>query len=123
MYLITLFSNFEFEYALSYYSPIFALGIYIMACEKGKISKILSNDILQKIAVFSFEFYMVHELILIIFRRVFKDLTYHWLIKNIIISIPALIISILIAIVLNRYITKNVVCKSISNREKVYIEI
>ncbi|WP_434798710.1 acyltransferase family protein [Terrisporobacter vanillatitrophus] len=118
-----MFSNFEFEYALSYYSPIFALGIYIMACEKGKISKILSNDILQKIAVFSFEFYMVHELILIIFRRVFKDLTYHWLIKNIIISIPALIISILIAIVLNRYITKNVVCKSISNREKVYIEI
>ena len=106
MYLISLFSSYNIEYGLSYYSPVFILGIYIMAFEKGCISKLLSSNILQKIAVFSFEFYMVHELILIVFRRVFVNIQYHWLIKNMIIATQSFIISITLAIILNRYVTK-----------------
>ncbi|MDZ4992185.1 hypothetical protein GNF80_04250 [Clostridium perfringens] len=97
-----------------YYSPIFIIGIYIFSQGKGWIShKILKNNVLIKMACFSFEFYMVHELILIIFRKIFINIQYHWLKKNIIISIPAFIISILIAKFLNQYI------KSFNIRKKV----
>lgn len=122
MYIMTLISSAKLEYGLSYYSPIFALGIYIIAHEKGFISKLLCNEVLQKIAGFSFEFYMVHELILILFRNVFENLTYHWIIKNIIISIPALIISLLLAIVLNKYITNKGIFKLITSKDKGTLE-
>ena len=123
MYIITLVSSAKLEYALSYYSPIFVLGIYIFAHEKGFISKLLCNEVLQKIAKFSFEFYMVHELILILFRNVFENLTYHWLIKNIIISIPSLIISLLLAIVLNKFITNKEIFKLIASKDKESLEV
>ena len=106
MYSLTLLSSYRIEHALTYYSPIFAISIYIIACERGVISHILQKDIFQKIASFSFEFYMIHELVLIIFRRMFINLNYHWLIKNIYISIPAFIISIMLAQVLSKYIKR-----------------
>lgn len=106
MYIISFFND-NIEYGLSYYSPVFVLGIYIFAFEKGSISKLLSLSIFQKIASFSFEFYMVHELILIIFRNVFINYNPHWIIKNITIAIPSFIISIILAIILNEYVTKN----------------
>lgn len=87
------------------YLPVFSLGIYYMAFEKGIISKFLCNDIFQKIARISFEFYMVHELILILFRNIFKSLEAHWILKNIIIATPAFVITYIIAMILNTYVT------------------
>jgi len=106
MYVLCLFNE-NIQHGLSFYSPVFICGIYIFAFEKGKISKWLSSDIFQKIAGVSFEFYMVHELILIVFRNIFINFNLYWIIKNIIIAIPSFIISIVLAIVLNRYVTKN----------------
>lgn len=65
---------------------------------------------------------MVHELILILFRNVLENLTYHWLIKNIIISIPALIISTLLAIVLSKYITNKEIFRLIRSKDKGALE-
>ena len=112
MYIITLFSEAKLEYGLCYYSLIFALGIYIIAHERGVISKLLCKEVFQKIAKFSFEFYMVHELILIVFRKIFANLTYHWLIVNVIISVPALIVSTFLAIALNKYVTNKEIFSS-----------
>ena len=81
--------------------------IFMFPFEKGNIYKWLSSHILQKIASFSFEFYMVHELILIVFRNVFINFNPHYVIKCIVIAIPSFIISIILAIILNKYITKN----------------
>ena len=105
MYLLTLTTSIKFQYALNYYSPLFIFLLYIFAMGKGKISKFLSSDILQKTSIFSFEFYMVHELILIFFRKIFNNLQYHWLITNVIIAIPSFIVSITLAIILNKSIT------------------
>lgn len=104
MYFISFFTR----TGCSYYSVLFVVALYVFSYEKGIVSKILSNVVLQKLAVISFEFYMTHELILIIFRKVFNSLNYHWLVKNIIICIPAFIISLIIAKLMNRYITKNI---------------
>lgn len=104
MYFISFFRG----TACSYYSLLFIVALYVFSYEKGIVSKILSSEILQNIARISFEFYMIHELILIIFRKVFNSLNYHWLIKNIIICIPAFIISLIIARLMNKYIIQNI---------------
>ncbi|MGL5244682.1 MAG: acyltransferase family protein, partial [Sarcina sp.] len=77
-----------------YYAPLFSMIILLFVYEQGFISRFLCKDIFQKVATFSFEFYMVHELMLITFRKVFVTLNYHWLIKSIIIAIPSFFISI-----------------------------
>lgn len=92
----------------SYYSLLFIIAIYVFYQGNGWISKILKGSILQKLSNISFEFYMVHELILMIFRKVFINLNFYWLIKNIVIAIPSFIISIILAILLNKYVTKKV---------------
>ena len=104
MYLLSFF----IKTGCSYYSLVFIISLYIFAHGKGRISKILENDILIYFANISFEFYMVHELILIIFRKVFINLNYHWLIKSIIISIPSFIISLILSILINKYVTKKI---------------
>ena len=87
------------------YAPVFLSGIYTISQEKGVISRFLCNKVFQKIAKISFEFYMVHELILILFRNLFSSLQYNYLIKITIIAIPSFIISYLLAIILNRFMT------------------
>lgn len=94
----------------SYYSLLFIIALYIFSYEKGCISKLLKCRILQNLAKISFEFYMVHELILILFRKVFSNLNYNWVIKNIIICIPSLIISLIISKLISKYITQNIKC-------------
>lgn len=118
MYVVSLFND-NIEYGLSFYSPVFIVGIYVFAFEKGNISKWLSQDIFQKIASFSFEFYMVHELILIVFRNIFVNFNIHWIIKCIVIAIPSFIISIILAILLNKYVTKNKFIFSINKDKKL----
>lgn len=100
MYVISFFVDTQ----CSYYSLLFIIALYIFSYENGCISKLLKCRVLQNLAKISFEFYMVHELILILFRKVFSNFNYNWLIKNIIICIPSLIISKLI----NKYITQNI---------------
>ena len=95
------------------YSIIFTILIYVVAQEKGSISKLLKSSILQKLASISFEFYMVHELILIAFRRVFEGLNFYWVINNFIVSIPTFIISLCIAKLLNKYITNKKLNKNV----------
>lgn len=107
MYLVTILTDLDIYYGLTYYSPIFILMMYVISYEKGIISKILSSNRLQKIATFSFEFYMVHELILIMFRKLFVNLQYNWIIKCVIIDISSFIISIVISVLLYKFITNN----------------
>lgn len=102
------------------YEPVFLIGIYVIAQEKGIICRFLCNEIFQKIAKISFEFYMVHELILIAFRNTFSNIQYHWLIKNIIIAIPAFIISYLLAKILNKYVTNRKIYSSNMKRESLW---
>ena len=104
MYLISFF----IDTGCSYYSLLFIIALYIFSYENGCISKLLKCRILQSLAKISFEFYMVHELILILFRKVFSNLNYNWLIKNIIICIPSLIISLIISKLISKYITQNI---------------
>lgn len=113
MYLLSL----VIDTGCSYYSLLFIVAIYIFSYQSGWISKILKSDILQKLAKISFEFYMIHELILIVFRKIFINLQYHWLVKNIIICIPAMIISLILAKLINKNITNNI------NKKKISISI
>lgn len=92
---------------MEYYSLLFSYALYYFAKEKGIISKqLLSSKVLQKLAAVSFEFYMIHELILICFRRVLSSWEIYWVIKCIIIAIPAFVISLGLAIFANRFVTK-----------------
>lgn len=81
-----------------YYSVLFAIAIYVFAAGKGVVSKILSADILRKISFYSFEFYMVHELALRVFRKVFPEISTPYLVRCTVIAIPSLIISIALAV-------------------------
>lgn len=81
-----------------YYSVLFAIAIYVFAAGKGVVSKILSADIFRKISFYSFEFYMVHELALRVFRKVFPEISTPYLVRCTVIAIPSLIISIALAV-------------------------
>ncbi|MGL6059018.1 MAG: acyltransferase family protein [Culicoidibacterales bacterium] len=108
IFFITYITTFMFETNLTYYTPIFLMALYVFACGQGMISQILAQPIFQKIAMFSFEFYLVHELVLIVFRRVFPEGTTYWLIRNIQIAIPSFVISLALAWLLNRYVSQKV---------------
>lgn len=88
------------------YSPIFLIGIYFISYQKGILSKRLCHPVFQTIAKISFEFYMTHELVLIVFRKVFYNVQIHWLAKNIIIAIPSFIIACVLSVVLHKYVTQ-----------------
>ena len=77
-----------------YYSILFTISIFVFAIGKGKISKILSSPKLGKIAEYSFEFFMFHELALRIFRKVFAGLAVPYPILLLVISLPSLLLSI-----------------------------
>ena len=77
-----------------YYSILFALSLYVFAIGKGKISKALSSQPLDRIAGVSFEFYMFHELALRIFRKVFANITVPYPVLLCLISLPALLLTI-----------------------------
>lgn len=98
---------------LSYYNILFIIAIYIFALGKGSISELLQNRILQYLAKISFEFYMVHELILDIFRKVFKNSSLHWILNRLVISIISFGIAIIVSTLLKRYISD----KSLSKRK------
>lgn len=90
---------------LSYYNILFIIAIYIFALGKGFISKLLKNKILQYLAKISFEFYMVHELILEIFRKVFENSSLHWILNRLVISMLSFSIAIIVSTLLKRYVS------------------
>lgn len=83
-----------------YYSPIIMLIIYIFSFENGKISRFLRKNILINLAGISFEFYMIHQLIINICWRVISE-------NKLIIASLALGISFILAIAINN-IGKNI---------------
>ena len=82
-----------------YYSIIFTIAIFIFAIGKGKISKILSSKKLDRIAEYSFEFFMFHELALRIFRKVFANLAVPYPILLLAISLPSLLLSVVFIVI------------------------
>lgn len=87
-----------------YFTIIFTVALYMFAWGKGCISKILSHPLLQKIAYYSFEFYMVHELALRVFRKVFSDESIFYPLRLMLIAFPSLVISCACAVIWKRYI-------------------
>lgn len=90
----SIYFKFFVKTGLNYYSLVFAEG-------KGKISAILSSKPLMFVAKYSFEFYMVHELMLRIFRKVFNSVECFYLIKSSIIAFPVLICSALLVFIVS----------------------
>ncbi len=102
VFLVQYGTSFFVKVGLNYYSLLFAVALYVFAQGKGKVSKILSCKPLMVVAKYSFEFYMVHELMLRIFRKVFAKVECFYPIKLVIIAIPALIFSIGLTVLLSR---------------------
>ncbi|MEG0307057.1 MAG: acyltransferase [Clostridium sp.] len=101
--------SFKLPDNMAYYSIIFSFALYIYYRQGGIVSKyILSSEILQKLANISFEFYMIHELILIVFRKLFFNLEMYWVLKCSVIAIPSFIISLGLAILVHKFITKKI---------------
>ena len=106
---ICILVSFLIQYLLSlrigampgYYSVLFAFSLYIFAVGQGCVSKILSYPVFQKLAANSFAFYMIHELSLRVFRKVFPEPAVFslkgYLIRCILIAVPALIVSVVFA--------------------------
>lgn len=106
-YLASFLSD-KIRIGLNYYSIIFYLVVYYFALGQGKISKFLGNKRFQKLANYSFEFYMVHELILILLKTNFQPymVNTNIMISNIVIAILAGAISMILAIFLKKKLSR-----------------
>lgn len=96
-YLILLMS--EFPVLPGYFTIIFSIALFLFAEGKGIISNVLCKPFFQKIAYYSFPFYMIHELILRIFRRVFSNEEISYLLRCTIIALPSLMLSVIFAFI------------------------
>lgn len=89
-----------------YFSVLFAILIYVFAHGRGIVSKILSRPIFDKMAAYTFDFYMIHELSLRIFRKVFADLEIFYPVKLILIAVPSLLFSVLFIVIYRNILKK-----------------
>lgn len=80
-----------------YYSILFAVALYVFAVGEGCISRVLKCRFFDKIASYSFEFYMIHELSLRVFRKVISESIFYP-IRLLLIAVPALAVSILFVV-------------------------
>lgn len=80
-----------------YFSILFAVSLYVFAVGEGCVSTLLKSKFFAKISSYSFEFYMIHELALRVFRKVFSESIFYP-IRLILIALPALIVSIVFAV-------------------------
>lgn len=78
-----------------YYSVLFCIVLYVFAYGKGWVSKILACNFLEGFAKNSFEFYMIHEQMLILWRKIFTNMQCSYFIKIIIVSLSAFICTIM----------------------------
>lgn len=82
------------------------VGVFVFSLERGLLSKILSNRIFIYFADFSFEFFLVHMPIIIICGKVSEILGVRTLIgRGATVSI-SFIITVVLAKILNNYVTK-----------------
>ncbi len=90
-----------------YYIILFSVVLYILAVGQGCVSRFLSKHVFYKLASYSFEFYMVHELGLRIFRKIFPEMQVFtragYIIREIKISGCSLVISILFVWIYKNY--------------------
>lgn len=105
-----LIASFNFRETTNYFSILFIIVIFIQAFDRGWLSEILKNRIIQKLSNISFEFYMCHELILFVLEKnISPYLTFNdELMKYKIIFTIGLPISILAAKLLNVIVTKKI---------------
>lgn len=89
-----------------YFSVLFAIAIYVFANGRGFVSKILSKPIFDKLAAYTFDFYMIHELALRIFRKVFAHLELFYPVKLILIAVPSLLLSVLFIVTYRKMLKK-----------------
>lgn len=83
------------------FSPIFIIGIYYISYEGGILSQFLKNKLLINISKISFEFYMVHELVIGLLKKVLIFKNINWILRNILSAIIAFLISYIIAYICN----------------------
>ena len=98
-YLLGRYVNISFRYGV-YYIPFILLVLYVFYFQKGIISRILSNKIFLKLSKISFEFYMIHHVIILKSQEFINNKKF-----SIIVS---LVFSLIFATLLNRYITKKI---------------
>lgn len=92
--------------SLCLYNLYFFILILLLLSNENKITRYFSKDVFLVLAVYSFQFYMFHELVLICFRMCFSNsdiviLNHPWMSK-ILISLFSLVVTSLIT-----YITYN----------------
>lgn len=82
------------------------VGVFVFSLERGLLSKILSNRIFIYFADFSFEFFLVHMPIIIICGKVSEILGVRTLIGRGVTVSSSFIITVVLAKILNNYVTK-----------------
>ena len=82
------------------------VGVFVFSLEGGLLSKILSNRIFIYFADFSFEFFLVHMPIIIICGKVSEILGVRTLIGRGVTVSSSFIITVVLAKILNNYVTK-----------------
>lgn len=85
-------------YDPAHYTLVFSVGLIVFAYGEGKISKILSANVFQKLSAYCFPFFMVHELALRIFRKVFAGISCPYIIRLLIISVPGFLLTIVLVL-------------------------
>ena len=91
----------------AWYSPILMVIIFVFAFEKGILSKLLGNNTLVNIAKISFEFFMIHQIIINLLWRILGN--------KYLVLIPALLITTLLAVYANKILKKRVNNKIVIN--------
>ena len=99
MYFISRYIPDVYKYGV-YYTPIFILIIYVFYYQKGILSKILGCKSMISLGNISFEFYMIHQVVIRIVNKFLGS-------KPILSVIVALLTTIIISIVLSKLLKKN----------------
>lgn len=94
IYVMSIFIPRSFIWS-SYYSPIILIIIYVCAFEKGIVSSFLKNEKLIRLSKVSFEFYIIHQLVINIMWRFLSN-------NKMIIASISFIITLILSIVLSR---------------------
>lgn len=81
-----------------YYSLLFAVALYVFSKGDGVIFKILSFELFDKLAKYTFEFYMIHELVLRVFRKIFDNEEMFYPIRLLLIAVPSFIVTVILAV-------------------------
>lgn len=107
LFIIQYILSFRLGDTPGYYIILFSVVLYILAVGQGCVSRFLSKHVFYKLASYSFEFYMVHELGLRIFRKIFPEMQVFtragYIIREIKISGCSLVISILFVWIYKNY--------------------